>query len=125
MAKLQLLRNRLITSGIRIVQIIEQTAALTDHFQEPAARAVVFHVLLQMLGQFIDPLGEQSDLHIGRTRVALMHPKVGNRFGLSFHILQESESDNPANIGGVASRVKLFPWVNSSAFLGGVLTFSH
>jgi len=90
------------------MQIIQQPAALPDHLQEPAARAVVFHVLLQMFRQFVDPLGQQSDLHIGRTCVALVHPKVGNRFGLSFHILQESRSDNSVNIGGVASRVKRF-----------------
>ena len=76
MAKLELLRNRLIPRRIRVVQVIQQTAALADHLQEAAARAMILIVLLQMFRQLIDPLREESDLHIRRTRVLLMHPKV-------------------------------------------------
>ena len=66
-AQFQFLRNRLITAHIRVVQIIQQTSALADHHQQPAARAVVFLVGLQMFGQMIDALGQQRDLHVRRT----------------------------------------------------------
>jgi len=69
MAQLQLFGDRLITSQINILQISEQAAALADHDQKPAARAVVFFVGLQMLGQMVDAMREQRDLHVRRARV--------------------------------------------------------
>lgn len=53
-------------------EIVEETTALTDEHQEAAARTEILRVGLQMLGQVIDPTGEQSDLHIRRARVLLV-----------------------------------------------------
>ena len=75
LAQLQLLRDRLITAHVGVVQVIQQTAALADHHQQSAARTVILAVLLKVLGQMIDPLGQQSDLHIRRTRVLLVQSK--------------------------------------------------
>jgi hypothetical protein len=80
--KFELLGDRLVAGHIRIVQVIEQTAALADHHQQPATGAVVLDVLLQMLRQRIDPFGQESDLHISRPGVAFVQSEPFN--GLSF-----------------------------------------
>jgi len=66
MTQLQLLGDGLVTFRVRGVEIIQQTAALAYHHQQPAARAVVFFVRLQMLGQMVDPLRQQRNLHVRR-----------------------------------------------------------
>ena len=51
---------------VGFVEIIQQTTTLADHLEQPAAGAVVLHVLLQVFRQMVDPLGEQRDLHVRR-----------------------------------------------------------
>jgi hypothetical protein len=63
-AELELLGDRLIPSQIGVVEIIQQPTALADHLEQTTAGTVVFDVLLQMLGQVIDTLGQKSDLHV-------------------------------------------------------------
>ena len=76
MPKLQLLCNRLIARQVGLMEVIQQTTALPDHFQQAASGAVVFDVLLQMLGQVINPLGQKGDLHVGGTRVPFVKLKA-------------------------------------------------
>jgi hypothetical protein len=63
-AELELLGDRLIPCQIGVMEIIQQPAALTDHFEQTTAGTVVFDVFLQMFGQVIDSLGQKSDLHV-------------------------------------------------------------
>src|SRR5690349_17962342 len=69
LAELQFLGHRDVAVGVGFVEIIQQTAATAYHLEQPAAGAVVFGVLLQMLSEVIDALGEQSNLNIGAPRV--------------------------------------------------------
>ena len=85
-AQLQFLRDRLIAVQICVLQVFEQAAALADHHQQPAARAVILFERLQMFGQMVNPLGQQRNLHIRRTRVFAMQLKLVNRLRLRFHI---------------------------------------
>ena len=87
MAQFQFLRDSLITAEVNRLQIFEQTAALADHDEQPATRAVVFFVGLQMLGQMVDAMREQRDLHVRRTRVLGVRLKCFNRLCLRFHNL--------------------------------------
>ena len=73
--QLQLLRDRRIAFHIRVMKIIQQAAALADHHQKAAARAVVLFVALQVFSQVIDTLREQSDLHVSGTGVLLVQFK--------------------------------------------------
>ena len=84
-AQFQFLRDRLVTAQVRGLQVIEQAAALADHHQQPAARAVVLLVGLKMLGQMVDPLRQQRNLHICGTRVFVVRLKLFNRLCLCFH----------------------------------------
>src|ERR1043165_9191593 len=51
--------------------VLEQLLALGDHQQQPAAAVVVLLVALEVLGQVVDALGEQGDLHGRRAGVLL------------------------------------------------------
>src|SRR5680860_589159 len=52
----------LIPVVVRRLDVVEQTAPLADHFQQPATRMIVFTVGLEMLGKIGDPLGQDGDL---------------------------------------------------------------
>jgi len=85
-AEFQLLGDGLVAGEIRGVKIIQQAAALAHHFQEAAARTMIFDVLLQMLGQVVNPFRQKRHLHISRPGVALMDLKTA--YGLSFFHIQ-------------------------------------
>src|SRR5262245_14027561 len=53
-------------------KVFQQPAALADEHQEPAPRMMVLDVLFEVVGQAVDALGEERDLHLGRTRIALV-----------------------------------------------------
>jgi hypothetical protein len=82
MAKLQFFCNRLIAGQIGLMEIIQQATALANHFQEAAAGTMVLDVLLQMLGQVINSLGQKGHLHVGGTCVLVV--KLKTRYRLSF-----------------------------------------
>lgn len=69
MTQFQLLGDRLITGQVGVMQVVEQTAALADHHQQAPTGSVIFFVTLQMLGQMVDALGQERDLHVGGTGV--------------------------------------------------------
>src|SRR5437870_3307591 len=56
-------------------EILEKAAALADQHQQSAARMVVLAVLLEMIRQAVDALGEERDLHFGRACIALVGAK--------------------------------------------------
>jgi hypothetical protein len=88
MAQFQFLGDRLIAAQINRLQIFKQASALADHDQQPAARAVILFISLQMLGQMVDAMREQRDLHVRRTRVLGVRLKCFNRLCLRFHIYE-------------------------------------
>ena len=46
-------------------QVVQHLAALTDHLQQAAAAVVVVDVDLQVLGELLNPGGEDGDLDLG------------------------------------------------------------
>src|SRR5689334_23248357 len=60
----------LVTLLIGAPQIVEQGAALADKLEQPATRMIVLHVRLEVLGQIVDALGEDGDLHFRRASVS-------------------------------------------------------
>ena len=83
--KLQFFGDRLIAVSVRVMEVIQQTPALTHHYEQTAPRAVIFQVLLEVLAQMVDPLGQQGNLNICRPGVTLVNSKVCNRFRFFFH----------------------------------------
>ena len=71
-AQAQLADQGGIAGFVLALEIVQQLAALCDHHQQTATRMVVFLVQLEMVGEFVDTLGQQCDLNRGRTGVALV-----------------------------------------------------
>src|SRR5689334_6601619 len=82
-AQAELLDQRAVALGLLVAQVLQQLAAAADHDQQAAARGVVLAVRLQVAGQAVDVLGQQGDLDLGRTGVALLLGELGDDFGLA------------------------------------------
>ena len=64
--------NRTVAFDVVLLEIVEELSSLTDHLLHTSAAVVVLGVLLKVLGELCDSLGENSDLNLGRTGVALV-----------------------------------------------------
>ena len=53
-------------------KVTEKTTAATDEEKQATTRVVVVLVLLEVLGQIFDALGEHCNLNLGRTGVTLV-----------------------------------------------------
>ena len=73
-----------IALDVLLHEVVEQAAALTDHLVQAAAGVVVLRVLLEVLGELVDALGENGDLDLGRTGVAGMGCVLLNDSSLFF-----------------------------------------
>src|SRR3989442_5218295 len=59
MPETQLVDELPIAFQVYALQVVQQAAALADHFQEAALPMVVLGVRPEVIGQAVDPLGEQ------------------------------------------------------------------
>ena len=57
---------------VAVLDVLQQTAALTDEHHEATASVVVLLVNLQMLGEVADALGKNCHLHLGAAGVVLV-----------------------------------------------------
>jgi len=57
LAKLQFSGDRLVAVRVLAMEIIQQTAALTHHFEQTTPRTMIFQVLLEVVSQMVDALG--------------------------------------------------------------------
>ena len=55
----------LIARFVLVAEVIQQPAALAHHDDQTTALAVILLVTLQMLGQVLDALADESHLHFG------------------------------------------------------------
>src|SRR6201987_6177760 len=70
-ADTETLPDRTVTGDVLLGQVLQQPAAAADQQQQPAAAVVVVLLYLQVLGQVVDPPGQQRDLDLRRTGVTL------------------------------------------------------
>ena len=54
-----------VTLDVLVHQVVEHLAALTDHLQQAPAAVVVVLVDLQVLGELLNPGGQNGDLNLG------------------------------------------------------------
>lgn len=64
-----LLHHILVLLRLIHLEVVEKRAAFGDFAKEPAASGVILLVLFEVLGEEIDLLREDRDLHMGRTGV--------------------------------------------------------
>jgi hypothetical protein len=70
----QFLDDLPVSVDIRTLQVVQETATTSDHLEESTTTVVVLLVESEVIGQIVDPLGEQRDLNAGRSTVGLMRP---------------------------------------------------
>src|SRR5687768_6168066 len=68
-AKSETLDQRAVTRDVDVLEVAEQTTALTDHQEQTTTRVVVVLVLLQVLCKVLDALRQHRDLHLGGSGV--------------------------------------------------------
>src|SRR5512139_406761 len=78
LADAEALDRRAVAVDVGALEVVEEAAALAHHAQESPARVVVLHVRLEVLGEAVDVLGEEGDLHFRRPGVALRTLEFGN-----------------------------------------------
>src|SRR4029077_18882073 len=85
------------------LQVLEQPTTTADEQQEAATAVVVVLVRLQVLGELENARGEQSDLDLGGTRVALDRGVLGHDlllcFGVERHRCSSSVAARRAGAG--------------------------
>ena len=64
--------NRTVALDVVFGHIVQQAAALTNHFEQTLTAVIVLLVHLQVLGELVNALGEDGDLHLRRAGVALV-----------------------------------------------------
>ncbi len=69
-ANTELLDEGTVLFDVAVLDVLQETAALTDEHHEATTRVVVLLVHLQVLGQVADALGKNRDLHLRASGVA-------------------------------------------------------
>ena len=80
LAKVQLLQDLVVFGEIFALEVIKQLATAGGHLQKAAAGVEVFAMRAQVLGQVIDPGGEQRDLDFARAGVLVVRFELGDDF---------------------------------------------
>ena len=75
------LNQGLVVLTVFALEVVQQSTARVDHLDQTMTGAMVFSVLLHVVGQFLNPLGEQCYLYVRGPRVLLVKLKLFlNRF---------------------------------------------
>ena len=82
-AEVQLLENLGVFGQVVLLEVIEKLATAAGHLEEPAARVEVLAVGPEVIGQMIDPGGEQRDLDFGRAGVLIVGLVLSDDFGFN------------------------------------------
>jgi magnesium-transporting ATPase (P-type) len=59
---------------VRTLQVVEQTATLAIHLQQPTTTMMIVLVGAEVVVQVFDALGEERHLNPGRSRVSFVRP---------------------------------------------------
>src|SRR2546426_5588719 len=79
-----------------LLEIRQKAAPATHELQQSASRIVVLRVCAQVPGQVVDPLRQQGDLNLGRARVRVARPVLGD--DLLFDFLRKA---HPTSVSSV------------------------
>src|SRR5687768_13191854 len=84
--------------GVLALEIIQQAPPLADQLQQPAARMVILRVYLEVLGEVVDPVAENRDLHFRRSGVPVVRPVAADDPGLAVLVQRHvsSSTNGPA-----------------------------
>ena len=72
LSQAELADDRAVTLDVVLLQVVQQTSSVTNHLLQTAAAVEILLVSLEVLGQVSDAVGQDSNLYLGRTGVALV-----------------------------------------------------
>ena len=72
LSQAELADDRAVTLDVVLLQVVQQTSSVTNHLLQTAAAVEILLVSLEVLGQVSDAVGQDSNLYLGRTCVALV-----------------------------------------------------
>src|SRR5262245_27428001 len=72
LADAELLDEAAVARDVVFLDVVEQAPPPSDDLEETPTRVVVLGVHLEVLGQRVDALAEESHLHVGRAGVGLV-----------------------------------------------------
>src|SRR5262249_51008803 len=82
-ANAELVDQVLVARFVGATQIVEKLTALADKLEQPTTRMVVLDVGFEMLGEIVDPLGQNRHLHFRRPGISGLLGVCLNDFGLA------------------------------------------
>jgi hypothetical protein len=77
-----------VTFDVLLLQVLQEPAALANHLQETPPRMEIVFVLAHVLGHVPDTAGEQRNLYLRRTRVAVVGRILPDYFVLILYYRQ-------------------------------------
>src|SRR5690606_34443735 len=105
--------QRAVSIGVATLQVVEQLAATAYHAKQATTRMVIFLVLFEVFGKFVDARGEQRHLNFGRTGIALGALVLPNDIG--FIDVSYGHGSSPLHAAGPRClAVKLKNWKQKS-----------
>ena len=79
LADIEALDEVRVTLCILCFEIVEQAASASDQHQQAAAGMMILCVCFEVVGQIVDALAQNSNLHFWRTRVGIMRPVTADQ----------------------------------------------
>ena len=80
LAQIKLLQQVVVLGQVLALDVIKELATATGHLEQAAAAVEVLAMRAQVLGQVIDPGGEQRDLNVAGAGVLLVGFVLGDDF---------------------------------------------
>ena len=71
-AEIQCVQHLAVASFVMPLEVLQQAASTADHHEEALAGVHIFLVGLEVIGQAVDALGQERNLHLGRPGVLLV-----------------------------------------------------
>jgi hypothetical protein len=83
-AQAELFDDIAVSFDVTGLEVIEETPAAADKSEKPHSGMVILFVDLEVLGKFLDPLAQKSNLDLGRTCIRVVLFVIGNDLPLRF-----------------------------------------
>jgi hypothetical protein len=75
----KILNERTILHNVRTLQVIQETAAFTDHLEQTAPAMVVLGVSAEMTREVVDSIRKNRNLYTGGTGILFVSPVLVDR----------------------------------------------
>ena len=79
MTETKILNDPAVSIDVRPLEVIQESATLAHHLEQSSPAVMIFGVLLEVVGEVVDTLSEDCDLHPARTSVSFVTTVFSDR----------------------------------------------